>query len=949
MSSGNPTAPRIRLRGRESEQRMLVNALDGARAGQGTAVLVSGGPGTGKTALLDHAHRAALSPPDSPASSASSPEAEASAPSPSSAARPALVLRAQGTEPESGMAYAGLQRLLLPVLDRVADLAAPHNHVIGHALETGRVAESDRFALSIGLLRLLGLLGHAAPLLAVVDDAHLMDAPSLDALAFAARRLGTDSVAMVFAARDDQPKPVVPGIPAIHLAPLPDSAVSEVLGDAAPGGLAAGVRGTLAAASHGNPAAARAFAAALSREQLAGLRPLPRTLPLPADLRRAYEPRLEALPEPTRHLLLLAATDPECDADLLVRAASRPDVTVGDLAPAEDAGVVRVDGSRVVFADPLLRESVYQAAPVVRRRAAHARLARVLDPHRDPSRYARHRAAAAQGPDSDLAAELAAAADTAKELSGHSVASAALEQAAELTPIPRLRACRLSTAAQDAWLAGMPDRAAELLERAQPDAVTPRQEGVLELIRGQIRLREGNALDTADALLATAERLIPHDRELAVRALMRAADAASFAGDPVRHAAAARRLAPLARDNDPPVMRLAFAFMEGAALSFAGEYAAAVGPLRRATDIAEEIDSPVELIWASIAGLRLGDAPLVHSLATRAVAVARRRGALAVVPQALEFLVYSEFWSGRFPSGIGNCMTGLRLARETAQPNCATHHLAALSLLAAIQGDVETCHARARAVAERASENSLGLPASLSSWALALLDLAQGDAAGAYSRLRSLTHAGPGYGHPTMRLLTAPVFVEACVRTGRTERAAAALAPYESWAAATGSLSALAVAMRCRGLLAPPEEAERCFAEAVQLHRACGDDDVERARTALLYGTVLRRNRLPGRAREHLREALETFEWIGARLWVEQARAELRAIGDPESAGEPARAGHGLTTQQHQIALLVAEGATNREVAAHMFISPRTVEHHLRGIFRKLNIRSRVDLARMFR
>ncbi|QBI54493.1 Putative HTH-type transcriptional regulator [Streptomonospora litoralis] len=918
---------------------MLTDVLDGARSGQGSAVLFSGGPGMGKTALLDHACEAARTPQ----------VGHFRPPQKAMVVKGAMVLGSSGTETESAMAFAGLQRLLRPVLDRVAELPDQQAAALDLALESGRVAESDRFPLSIGVLRLLCLLGHSAPLLVCVDDAHLMDAASLDALAFAARRLGTDPVAMVFAARDDSPKPVVPGIPAVALEPLGDPALSEVLGDAAPGGIAAGVRAELVRCAHGNPAAARGFAAALSRDQLSGARPLPRALPLPAHLLRAYTPRLEALPEPARHLLLLAATDPECGLDLLVRAADRPEMTVGDLEPAENAGLVRVDGAQAVFTDPVLCTAVYQAAPVVARRAAHARLARVLDPERDPSRYARHRAAAAEGPDSELAAELAAAADTAKELNGHAVASAALEQAAELTPIPRLRACRLSTAAQDAWLSGMPERAAGLLDRAGPDAVSPRQAGVLELIRGQIRLREGNAIDTADALLDTAERLLPHDRELAVRSLMRAADAASFAGDPVRHAAAARRLAPLARDNDPPAMRLAFAFMEGCALSFAGEYAGAVGPLRRATDLAEEVDTPAELIWAGIAGLRLGDAPLVHALSTRAVAVARRRGALAVVPQALEFLVYSEFWSGRFPSGIGNCMTGLRLARETSQPNCATHHLAALSLLAAIQGDSETCHERARAVAERSCENSLGLPIALSSWALALLDLAQGDAHGAFSRLRVLNHAGPGYGHPTMRLLTAPVFVEACVRTGEYERAEVALAPYEAWSEATGSLSSLAVAARCRGLLAGAEDAAEHFEEALRLHRACGDDDVERARTALLYGTTLRRNRFPGRAREHLREALETFEWIGARLWVEQARGELRAIGDPEPAATAERGDHGLTTQQHQIALLVAEGATNREVAAHMFISPRTVEHHLRGIFRKLNIRSRVDLARMFR
>ncbi len=880
-----------------------------------------GGPGLGKSALLDSA---------------------------CTTARGFTVLRAQGAESESELAFAGLQQLLRPVADRVSELPAAQAKVIRQALETGHVAESDLFTLSIGFLGLLTVLSRPSPLFCCVDDAQLVDQASLNVLAFSARRLGADAVAMVFAARDDQVKPVVPGVPTLVLSPLRDNAIRGVLGDATPHAIAASVRAELIRAAHGNPLAARSFAAGLTKDQLAGMCPLPESLPLDARLSGAYIPRLTALPEATRRLLLLAAADPEAGVDVLVRAAARPGLSVGAFAPAEEAGLVRIDGDRLHFADPLMRKAVYQDASVVRRRAAHAMLARVLDSQREPSRYARHRAAAAEGPDHDLATEVAIAALTAKELNGHAVASAALERAAELTPVPRLRAYRLSGAAQDAWLAGLPERARTLLDRAQPSATSERQTGLIELIRGHMAMRDGNAADAADSLLATADRLAPHDRELAVRALLRAADAASLAGDTARHTAAAQRLPSLVRAADPPAMRLAFAFMEGCDASFAGDYGRAVGPLREAVELAAEVTEPHELIWASIAALRLGDAPMARTLSTRAVTTARRRGALSTVPQALEFVVYSEFWSGRFPSAIGNCMAGLRLARETGQANSATHHLAALSLLAAIQGDAETCHARARVVAEKASENSLGLPAALSTWALAVLELASGDAAGACSRLRVLARAGTGYGHPTMRLLTAPVFVEAAVRTGETERAEKVLDGYACWAQATGSTGALALTARCRGLLAAPEEASAHFEEALRLHRQGADDDVERARTALLYGTSLRRNRLPGKARQHLREALETFEWIGARLWVDQTRAELRALGDPESANDPA-ATSGLTAQQHQIALLVAEGATNREVAAHMFISPRTVEHHLRGIFRKLNIRSRVDLARLFR
>ncbi|GAA3751542.1 DNA-binding NarL/FixJ family response regulator [Spinactinospora alkalitolerans] len=920
MVGGYRPAPSVRLRGRDSEQRAIAVALGDARSGCGAALLVSGGPGLGKSALLEHA---------------------------AVTASDFTVLRTGGVRPESRLAHAGLQRLLRPVAHRAAELPAAQAAVLGRMLESGDVAESERFALSIAALGLLSLVGRTSPLLCCVDDAHLMDPASLDVLLFAALRLDADPIAMVFAARDEQGKATLPGVPVLNLAPLNDNAVHDVLADAAPGTLEVRVRADLAAAARGNPLAARGLVAALTADQLAGARPLPEPLPLDGALRRALVSRLDGLPSITRRLLLLAAVDPEAQADDLVSAADRPGLSVGVFEPAEDAGVVRIDGDRLRFRDSLMREAIRQDASAVRRRAAHAMLARVLDPSREPSRYAGHRSAAAQGPDPALASELAAAADTARELEGHAAASAVLERAAELTPAADARLCRLSSAAHDAWLAGRPQRASALLGRARPLAATGRPAGVVELLRGSIELRDGNAIDAAESLMAAAERLIPHDRGLAVRALLRAADAASLAGDPVRHAAAARRLAPLARDDDPPALRLGFAFLEGCTTSFSGDYAAAAGPLRRVLELADEVDEPAELVWAAIAGLRLGDTSRVHSLATRALRAARHRGALAAVPPALEFLVYAEFWTGRFPSAAGNCLTGLRVARETGQPNCATHHLAALSLLAAIQGDADTCRARARAVAERASENSLGLPTALSTWALAVLELAHGDAAGAFFRLRALVNAGPGHGHPTMRLLTAPYFVEAAVRTGETARAESALAGYERWAAATGSVGALALAARCRGLLARTERAAEHFEEALRLYRASGGDDVERARTQLLYGAALRRNRLPGRAREHLRDALETFERFGARLWVNQARAELRAIGDSERRPESPIAGE-LTVQQHQIALLVAEGATNREVAAHMFISPRTVEHHLRGIFRKLNIRSRVDLARLF-
>ncbi len=915
-----PTAASVRLRGRDAEQRALALALGDARSGRGARLLVSGGPGSGKSALLDHA---------------------------CATAGDFTLLTADGVAAETGLAHAGLQRLLRPVTHHLADLDPQQAAVLRCALEPGHGGPADRFALGAAVLALLARAGRAAPVLCRVDDAHLLDAPSLHALAFAARRVDGEAVAVLLSARDGSADPVAPGVPVLRLPPLRDRALADLLADHGPPGLTPDVRAALVRAAHGNPRAALGFAAALDPDQAAGRAALPEPLLLHEELRRAHAPRVRALPPVTRHLVLLAAADPEAGADTLVEAAGAG--TVDAFAPAEDAGIVRLDGGRIVFPDPLLRAAVYQDAPAARRRAAHRVLAGLVDPGREPARHARHRAAAAHGPDRRLAAELAAAGDAARGADGPAAASAVFERAADLTPDGPMRGCRLITAATDAWQAGHPQRASALLDRVRPD--TGRLAGLVELLRGNIGARDGNAIDATETLLTAASRLVPHDREYAVRALLRAADAASIAGDATRHAVAARRLAPLARPDDPPALRLGFDFVEGCRASFAADYATAVPLLRRCMELGEQVDEPAELVWASIAGLRMGDGPRVHAMAARAVLLARRRGTAYLLPPALLFLVFAEFWSGRFPAAAGNCLEGVRRAQETGQPNWAVHHLAGLALVAAIRGDADDCRARARMVAEQATEESLGLATALSTWALAVLNLAQGDAAEAFYRLRALAHAGPGYGHPTMRLLTAPHFVEAAVRTGETAWAERALAGYERWAAATDSPAALALAARCRGLLAGAGRAEEHFEEALRLHRLGGDDDVERARTQLLFGTVLRRGRLPGRAREHLRDAQETFERFGARLWVRQARAELRAIGDPErspGAPEPGAGPVELTAQQRQIALLVAEGATNREVAAHMFISPRTVEHHLRGIFRKLNIRSRIDLARLF-
>ncbi|WP_017579161.1 LuxR family transcriptional regulator [Nocardiopsis valliformis] len=909
----------VRLRGRDAEQRILAEALGDARSGRGASVILTGGPGRGRTTLLEHTRNTAGG---------------------------FTVLHMAGVTDEADFPLSGLQRLLRPVEPALDRLPEPRRELLCAALTRGGVAETDRFALYTSLLDFLSEVSAEQPLLLCVDDADLLDDASLAALAFAARRLTGTRVVAVFAAGEGPGSALVPGVAEQVLAPLEDRAIHDILTDRAPAHLSSSVRAALVRAAHGNPAAVLGFLAALTTEQVQGDQALPEPLPLAGRLRAAQLAPYQELPERTRQILLLGALAAEPRVHLLLDAADGPHLSVTELEPAEERGLVRVDGDTLVFVDPLLREAVAQGTPAGRLREAHRALAAVTDREYAPVEFARHTACGADVPDADLADQVAAAARRAKRLEGPMPASFTNERAAALTPDPDERTCRLATASFESYLAGDSARAARLLGQARPLAVSDRRRAIVALIEAEFEMRDSNAIDAAERLYAVGSDLVPHDRDLALRALVRSADSASYAGDPVRHAKASELAVPLVRPDDPAPMRLAANYLEGCTISFRGDYVNSTPLLREAVRLSHEMTAPSEMVWAGISGLRLADAPFVRNVTSRAVEAARSRGEHAFVPSALAFLVFSEFWSGRFPSAAGTALAGLRASRESGQSIWATQHLASLAMIASIQGDVDTCRIRARAVTAQAGENSLGLPSALAAWALAVLDLSRGNAAEAFFRLRSLVHAGPGHGHPTMRLLTAPHFVEAAVRTGETEWASTSQAGYRRWAEAVESPSALALAARGDGLLAAGEEAADHFEAALALHRVCGDDDVEQARTQLLFGAHLRRARLPGRAREHLYNALETFERFGARLWVRQTRAELRAIGTADRGPETPSTGE-LTAQQQQIARLVAEGATNREVAAHMFISPRTVEHHLRGIFRKLNIRSRVDLARL--
>ncbi|MEV4102957.1 AAA family ATPase [Nonomuraea sp. NPDC049649] len=898
-----------RLHGRAAELEAVRLLFDAARAGDGGSLVLAGPPGIGKTALLGRA---------------------------GSLADGFTVLRARGVAQEARLPASGLHALLRPV-------AGPARSPVLARTLLG--AAEGGMALHAAVLEFLAGLAAAEPVLVCVDDFHLLDDVSRDALCFAARRLAGERIAMLLTVRDASGLP--DDLPVRVLEGLDPAACRALAGDL-PGEL----RTCLARLAGGNPLAWRELLASLTAEQLAGLAAPPTALPPDGRLHRAHAGRLAGLPENTRFLLLLLALDPGLNAETLrcplhvlpgSDRAVRPEPAVcldspaDVLAPAVRAGLIRSEGGPYRFADEIVRAVTRAEAPLAHRRAAHRLLARLLDGDRHRLARAWHRAHAADGPADRLAAELAAAASETGAR-GYPGRSAAYEYAAELTGDAESRAEWLAAAARHAWLSGDLPRARWLL--AQPGHPP---EGRAEVLHAQLELLSGHADSARDMLLTAASCLVRRDRIGGAKALLQAAEASYLTGDIRTFHAIAGQVALLRRPDDCADVQLMFEYVQGIAATFSGDHTAAAGPLRRVVRLAPAVSSPVALMWACVAGLLLGEDATALELSARAVDTARRRGAITLVPQLLESVVQAHFWLGRYSSVAEYAAEGLRLAEASGQPNAAARHLAWLAHADAVKGDAGACRDRAHRALDLAESHGLGIAGALGTWALAHLDLAAGRLADSAARLRG--HRDNE--HVVVRVMASPHFIEAAAGIGDDRRAAAALRVLERWAGSTSSPDRRALVARCRALIAAPGESGEHFQDALELHRR-GACRFETARTQFLYGTALRRERRPAAAREHLNGALETFERLGASLWSERARAELRAAGEtvPRQApgGGPEEL---LTPQQLRIARLVAEGATNREVAARLFLSPRTVDHHLRNVFARLGVRSRVELTRL--
>ena len=883
--------------------------LAGATTGRGGALLFHGDLGIGKTALL----RAATAQ-----------------------AGGFRVVALAAYESESAWPYAALHRLLHLIADNVAGPAAEQALALLRALDGDR--GGDRFAVFNQVLLLLRRVAQERPLLCCVDDAQWLDRPSFDTFGFVARRLQRERIALLLTHCDESgPAEPVPGVPAHRLAPLDHRASQEILRELAPGADAAGL---LASVAMGNPYALNDLARSLTPEQMRGDAPLPQTLPADSALRRAYRAQLQRLPAEARWLVLLAAADAELDVDTLVRAATTAGLDVAALAPAEVAGLLRVEGTAIGFIRPLVRAIAYHEATLAERRSVHTLLAETLDPETQPLRHYLHRAFACPGPDDLLAARLEQAATESR--GRDAAASRALERAAELTHDPAVAAGRLIAAARHAWRAGEPDRARMLLRGVRLMAVSARIQAESQVLQGEIELRVGMPTAARDTLLSAAGELAATDRYRAIDAYMRAGEAMCLSGDYSHYPRIARLALALRRPNEPLAVEFICEHFATLSATFRGDHRQAADPLRRVLALAPVLDDAVVLTQASYAAVLCGAEAEAYRLAARGAAVAQANRDVSAGPRALDLLALAEFALGRYDNPA-TALRGLELARSSGQESLVSVQLAMLALLAAVLGDRSTCLLRVRAVQAYLTPHSVGRARAITDWALALLDLSDGHYPDAVARLTAIMSSRGG-GHLIVQLAATPHLVEAAVRCDARAPAIAALEVFDAWAGYYANPRWLALSARCHALLAGAE-ADDYFRESLEQHRLSGAD-FDRARTELLYGQKLRRQRRPVAAREQLRSALDAFERFEARPWIDHTLAELRAAGHHVP---PRRvpAVDTLTPQQAEISRLVAAGATNREIATQLLLSTRTIDHHMRNIFAKLGVRSRVELARL--
>src|SRR4051794_18047196 len=837
------------------------------------------------------------------------------------------------------LAFAGLHQLCAPMLDGLEALPGPQRDALRVAFGMQDGAAPDRFIVALASLSLLAGAAEAQPLVCLVDDVQWLDRASAQTLAFVARRLLAERIGIVFALRDPNDVTELNGLPELVVRGLADGDARSLLAAAMPGRLDERVRDQIVAETRGNPLALLELPRGLTPAELAGGFGLAEARPLASRVEETFAQRVRALPGETQRLLLLAAAEPVGDVSLLWRAAERLGIRGDAGKPAEEAALIDI-GIRVRFRHPLVRSAAYRAAHFGDPQDVHRALAEAIDPETDPDRRAWHRAQAASGPDEAVARELERSADRAQARGGAAAAAAFLARAAELTPDPAERGKRAVAAAQAKFDAGASDAALELLTTAELAPLDELQRARLERLRAEVAFARRRGSDAPALLFDAARRLEPLDSAMARESHLEAMVAAMYAGrlseEPgVRGAAQAARAAPPAAQ--PP--RAVDLLLDGLATRFTEGYPAGVPPLRRALDAFGRVESwtahDVRWLWlACRLAQDLWDDELWYVLATRGVRLARETGALRVLPIAATYRASLHVHAGAFGAAASLIEEADAIVQAT---DMAPLKYASL-MLAAWRGNEADCLELFEAGRIEATARGEGMGLGVLEWASALLY----NGHGRYAEAFAAAQRGCDQDDVGLFAWTLVELIEAGVRSGATDAISGALDRLSARTQASGTDWALGIEAGSRALLSDGRDAEPHYHEAVErLARSRGVVHLARAR--LLYGEWLRRENRRVDAREQLRAAHDHFSRIGAEAFAERARGELLATGET-APRRTVDARDVLTPQEAQIARMASDRQTNPEIGAKLFISPRTVEYHLRKVFTKLDINSRKEL-----
>ncbi|MFF7888779.1 AAA family ATPase [Streptomyces sp. NPDC020794] len=917
MASGRPGA---HLRGRQAECETLDQFVATVQAGHSSVLVLRGEVGIGKTTLLDHVRDSADG---------------------------CRIARAVGIESEMELAFGGLHQLCAPFLDRLGSLPAPQRDALGTAFGLTAGTPPDRFLVGLAVLSLLADAAEQAPLICVVDDAQWLDKVSAQTLAFVAWRLLAERIGVVLAVREPSLESEFAGLPQLVVGRLSDSDARALLNSVIPGRLDERVRNRIVAETQGNPLALLELPRGLTPAELAGGFGRPDARPLASQIEQNFLRRIQALSPETQQLLLIAAAEPIGDVTLLAKAAALLGIEESAAAPAETAGLIAI-GTRVRFRHPVVRSAAYRIATAEARQQVHRALADATDPDVDPDRRAWHLANAAAGSDETVAAELERSAGRAQARGGVAAAAAFLERAAELTPDPAVRGARALAAARAVHQAGGYDTARELLDAASLSPMNEHQLAQVELLRGQIVFASQSASSALPMLVRAAQRLEPLDAGLAQQTYREALNAALTIDrlpsgvqlQDIARAALAAPPGPSPERNDLLLRGLAVMTVDG--------YRAGAPMVLRALGAlcTEEVSREEGLGWFPLAArmaFNVWDFDSNTVLSMRLVELAREMGALSVLPSALLHLVSNRVLAGE----LDHADTLIAEAQAIGEATGSRYLAHYVSLVTEPWKGREAQILKAIDAMTRDADLHQGGPGntlSASEWAKAVLYNGLGryeEACAAAERgAQNLQELG-------LAIRSMVELVEAAARSGRPARAAEAAHQLADMAQASGTDWALGTSAMVRAQVNEGPTAEALYQEAIErLGRT--DVQITNARSHLLYGEWLRRENRRVDAREQLGIAYEALSRIGVEGFAERAWHELRATG----ATAPKRTAvsrTALTAQEAQIARLADGGMTNPEIGAQLFISPHTVEWHLRKVYAKLGVASRKHLGAALR